>query len=258
MLAVLYDIHGNLPALEAVLADAGAAGADSFLLGGDYALFGAWPEETVARLRELDARWIRGNAERWSGSPAEAPEDELVQRAVTLARGRLGPAVVEDLRRLPESAVQAGVRFVHGSPVSDVRSFLPEPAEDEGELLDGVREPRLVFGHTHLQFTRRAAGGGHELLAETGWAWVHDRATALAARLAERLAERGLAVAPRGPSTLVSWRSAGAEEEVRRLAEAGYVVRQLPGRGLVRASVGAWSSEEELEGLAVLAGMPRR
>ena len=52
MLALLYDIHGNLPALEAVLAD--ADGADELLLGGDYATAGAWPRETVERLRELD------------------------------------------------------------------------------------------------------------------------------------------------------------------------------------------------------------
>ena len=96
----------------------------------------------------------------------------------------------------------------------------------------------------------------HELLASAGWDWVHARATSLAARLADRLAERGLAVAPRGRSTLVSWRSKDAEAEVRRLDVAGYVVRQLPGRGLVRASVGAWSSEEELEGLALLSGEP--
>jgi diadenosine tetraphosphatase ApaH/serine/threonine PP2A family protein phosphatase len=164
MLALLYDIHGNLPALEAVLADAESAGAQSYLLGGDYALFGAWPEETIARLRELDASWIRGNGERWTASPAEAPRDEMVQRAITVCRGRLGPATVEDLNRLPETTARDGVRYVHASPVSDVRSFLPEPGEDEAELLDGVREPRLVFGHTHLQFERRAAGGGLELV----------------------------------------------------------------------------------------------
>ena len=94
----------------------------------------------------------------------------------------------------------------------------------------------------------------HEMLAETGWEWVHGRAAGLAARLAELLAERGMDVASRGPSTLVSWRSPDAEAEVRRLAEAGYVVRQLPGRGLVRASVGAWSTEAEIAGLASLAG----
>ena len=52
-----------------------------------------------------------------------------------------------------------GVRFCHGSPVSDVRSFLPEPGDDEEELLAGVEEPRLVFGHTHLPFARLSAGG---------------------------------------------------------------------------------------------------
>ena len=55
MLAVLYDIHGNLPALEAVLADVEDAGADRFLLGGDYGTPSPWPHETLARLRELPA-----------------------------------------------------------------------------------------------------------------------------------------------------------------------------------------------------------
>ena len=69
MLALLYDIHGNLPALEAVLEDAEGAGADRFILGGDYAAFGAWPAETVERLRGLDARWLRGNVDRWTVDP---------------------------------------------------------------------------------------------------------------------------------------------------------------------------------------------
>ena len=61
VIAVLYDVHGNLAALDAVLEDARAAGARQWVLGGDYVLFGAWPAETVARLRELEpAVWIRG------------------------------------------------------------------------------------------------------------------------------------------------------------------------------------------------------
>src|ERR687894_186122 len=75
VLAVLYDIHGNLPALEAVLADAHEQGARRFFLGGDYATFGAWPAQTVARLRELqDATWIRGNWERWQADPSAIPD----------------------------------------------------------------------------------------------------------------------------------------------------------------------------------------
>jgi len=91
------------------------------------------------------------------------------------------------------------------------------------------------------------------LLAEAGWDWVLSRGPDLAERLAERLRERGLEVAPRGRSTLVSWASADAEGDVTRLQAEGIVVRDLPGRGLVRASVGAWSSEEELDRLAGLA-----
>jgi predicted phosphodiesterase len=159
MIAVLYDVHGNLPALEAVLEDAAAAGASRFVLGGDYALFGPWPAETVERLRALDARWIRGNGERWTADPAAAPDDDVVQGAIAASREELGAAVVAELAGLPEALALHEVRFVHGSPPSDVRSFLPEPAEDEPELLAGVTEDRLVFGHTHLQFTRLAAGG---------------------------------------------------------------------------------------------------
>jgi hypothetical protein len=51
LIAVLYDVHGNLAALDSVLENARAAGARQWVLGGDYALFGAWPAETVARLR---------------------------------------------------------------------------------------------------------------------------------------------------------------------------------------------------------------
>jgi L-cysteine/cystine lyase len=92
-----------------------------------------------------------------------------------------------------------------------------------------------------------------DLFEEAGWEWVHERGLALAARLAQALAERGLEVAPRGPTTLVSWRAQDAEEQVERLREQGIVVRHLPGLGLVRASAGAWSSEEDVERLAQLA-----
>jgi predicted phosphodiesterase len=160
MLALLYDIHGNLAALRAVLSDARGAGADQFLLGGDYALFGPQPDETVTALRELEnATWIRGNGERWTAAPEEAPDDEVVQGAIAACGQALGEATVAELAALDEQAVRDGVRYCHGSPVSDVRSFLPQPADDEDELLAGVSERRLVFGHTHLPFRREATGG---------------------------------------------------------------------------------------------------
>jgi L-cysteine/cystine lyase len=87
---------------------------------------------------------------------------------------------------------------------------------------------------------------------EAGWEWVYGRAAELASALAGSLAERGLEVGPRGHSTLVAWkpRPEDLDAEVARLAEAGFVVRSIPSHGLIRASVGAWSSEEELAALA--------
>lgn len=158
--AVLYDIHGNLPALEAVLADARGVGANGFLLGGDYALFGPFPSETVAALRELDdATWIRGNVDRWAAHPDQAPDDGFVQEAVAACRAGMDLDVIEELDALPEQLVLDGTRYCHASPISDMRSFMPEPADDEDELLGGVDERRVVFGHTHLQFRRTRPDG---------------------------------------------------------------------------------------------------
>jgi diadenosine tetraphosphatase ApaH/serine/threonine PP2A family protein phosphatase len=164
MLALLYDIHGNLPALEAVLDDLAGRDVERFLLGGDMAPFGAWPAETVARLRALDdAVWIRGNTERWLVE--RLPEDEPMAAAVRACRDDLGDALADELGALPEHArIDATTTAWHGSPVSDMRSFMPEPGADEVELLQGVTDGRLVFGHTHLQFRRPAARDGIELL----------------------------------------------------------------------------------------------
>lgn len=159
MLGLLYDVHGNLNALDAVLADSREAGVERFVLGGDYALFGPQPSETVARLRELDADWIRGNGERWTAAPDDAPDDDLVQGAIAFCREALGGEVVAELAALPPELMLGDVRVCHGSPVSDVRSFFPEPAPDEDELLGGVEERVLIFGHTHLPFSRQSEHG---------------------------------------------------------------------------------------------------
>ena len=87
------------------------------------------------------------------------------------------------------------------------------------------------------------------LLRHAGRAAVRERAAGLAATLAAELAERGRTVAPRGDTTLVAWEDPDAPGTAKRLAAAGVVVRDLPGRGLVRASVGAWNDESDLERL---------
>ncbi len=105
-LALLYDVHGNLPALEAVLEDAGGAGAERFLLGGDYALFGAWPAETVAlpaRARDgrLDPRQLRARGGR---GPIRRPDNPVLAGAVASLR-ELPARIVTELAELPEQAV---------------------------------------------------------------------------------------------------------------------------------------------------------
>lgn len=161
MLAILYDIHGNRPALEAVLEDARSLGADRWLLGGDYSAFGAWPVECVEILRALgdDATWIRGNWERWQVEDDALPDAEVIQGAAVAVRAALGPALVDELFALPVATVIDTTLYVHGSPGSDVESFGPEPSEDDDQLLAGVTQERVVFGHTHVQFARRSAGG---------------------------------------------------------------------------------------------------
>jgi selenocysteine lyase/cysteine desulfurase len=94
-----------------------------------------------------------------------------------------------------------------------------------------------------------AAMAAHDVLAGFGWPQMHERAIGLAAALADRLRERGFTVAPRGDTTLVCWATPEADELPGRLAEQGIVIRNLPGTGHVRASVGAWNDDADLERL---------
>ena len=152
VLAVLYDIHGNLVALDEVLEDAEAAGADSYLLGGDFASWSPWPLETIARLRALqNATWIRGNGEKWLREPPlDRPE---VLEALRERESGLG---TEEgwLYSLQTELELDSVLYVHGSPISCVESFPPEPDERDEWMLNGVRDKTVVFGHSHLQFRR--------------------------------------------------------------------------------------------------------
>jgi diadenosine tetraphosphatase ApaH/serine/threonine PP2A family protein phosphatase len=161
-IALLYDIHGNLAALEAVLADAEGEGAASYLLGGDEACMGPWPRETVELLETLPVVVrIRGNVERWLRERPEAPASAqpFLSAALTAARNSLGPALVERLYRLPERAELDGILVCHGSPLSDIESFAPRPQVGEERLLAGEAERTILFGHSHQQFRRPGPSG---------------------------------------------------------------------------------------------------
>jgi len=157
VLAVLYDIHGNLVALEEVLKDAETAGADGYLLGGDFASWSPWPGETIERLRGLpNATWIRGNGERWLREPPlDRPE---VRRSLEQQDSGLGTDEGW-LYSLQAAKDRDGVLYVHASPLSDVESFPPQSGEDDERMLNGVRDRTVVFGHSHLQFRRPGPNG---------------------------------------------------------------------------------------------------
>jgi L-cysteine/cystine lyase len=122
---------------------------------------------------------------------------------------------------------------------------------DPGPGLDSTLHPDARRYDTPSLSAEALAFAGAALvpLAEAGWPAVHQRARTLAARLADELAERGRTVAPRGATTLVAFSSAAPAEERDRLADRGVIVRDLPGRPLLRASVGAWNHEHDLERL---------
>jgi predicted phosphodiesterase len=157
MLGVVYDLHGNLAALEALLDEAETEGVERWLVGGDIAAFGPWPKETLARVRELpNATFVRGNADRWvRGEPDFfGPGGPL-----DTARRLLSSEEIDWLHGLPTSAELDGILYVHGSPLADDESFPPEPSDDDERLLTDVRDRTIVFGHSHQQFRRPGPNG---------------------------------------------------------------------------------------------------
>lgn len=154
--AVINDIHANLPALEAVLAEVDA---DVIVVGGDC-VAGPWPAETLARLRGLDGdvRFIRGNADRevYDEAPGLAPP-EVMQ----FVRERLSTDEIDFLRGLPltETVDVEGlgcVLFCHATLRNDEEIFTRDsPDEAWAKVLSGSDANVVVCGHTHVQFDRR-------------------------------------------------------------------------------------------------------
>jgi putative phosphoesterase len=157
--AALYDVHGNLPALDAVLAEVDA---DVILVGGD-AVAGPWPAETLARLRGLDGdvRFIRGNADR---EIAEQVAGLAPPHLMEFVRSRLSAEEIAFLGSLPlTEAIDVdglgNVLFCHATPRNDEEIFTRiSPDARWREALDGVESDVVVCGHTHIQFDREVDG----------------------------------------------------------------------------------------------------
>jgi predicted phosphodiesterase len=163
--AALYDVHGNLPALDAVLAEVERERVDLIVLGGDI-VSGPLPRETLERVLALGdgARLVRGNGDRilvevrrGDRQPGAGPGDEWYA-------GQLSDEQIAVLADLPLSLVLdvdglGPVEFCHATPRDDEEIFLETtPDEVVAPMLETSAAAVLVCGHTHMQFDRPIAG----------------------------------------------------------------------------------------------------
>ena len=168
-IAALYDIHGNLPALEAALADVEAAGAETIVIGGDV-VPGPMPRATLDRLIALGprARFVRGNTDRIVAGAFDGilpPRLPLaVREIVAWTAARLDVAHRDFLAALPTSLPMdvpglGAVLFCHATPRSDEEIVTAAtPDDDVRPMLAGVRQRVVVCGHTHLRHDRTVDG----------------------------------------------------------------------------------------------------
>jgi len=155
--AALADVHGNAPALEAVLAEVRREGVELVVFGGDL-VWGPLPRDTLALARALEVptRFVRGNADRMVGDPAH-------ERGVWVAEqlGEEDTAVVNgfDSRVVADVDGLGPTRFVHGSPRSDEECVTPRtPPDRVREFMEGVPERVVVTAHVHVSYDRTVDG----------------------------------------------------------------------------------------------------
>ncbi len=169
--AALCDIHGNLPALRAVLADVAREGVEMIVVGGDVAA-GPLPRETIEQLMGLGdrARFVRGNADREIVDAYDQGRHYLEtghhpkQGAAAFCASRISRDQRNFLADFATSVVLdidgLGLMvFCHGSPRSDTKIITTATSDERLRgILDGVEQPVVVGGHTHRQFDRRIDG----------------------------------------------------------------------------------------------------
>ena len=213
----LYDVHGNIDALEAVLADPRAADVDAVVVGGD-AVPGPFAAETLDRLEALDlpVHWIRGNGEREVATAVGAgppPDDDVVARYAALSAAALGDERSLALGELPLTVELDGVLFCHATPRSDEEILTRlSPAERWAQALDGVASRLMVAGHTHQQDDRLVGGVRFMNAGSVGLPYEGDAAA------------RWALVDRRAPELMQTPYDAAAAG--RRMLEAGWPDRQ--------------------------------
>jgi len=163
-LCVLSDIHGNLVALDACLADLEAqGGADAIVAAGDLCLDGPKPKKVLQRLEQLGVTCVRGNTDRYLADPKGATFEALEEAQLAWTRRDLGEKWVDWLRELP-FALRVGddanqLLVVHANPTSDDEHLWPDA--DDATLVRLIGEEpatAIAFGHLHLPYVRMWRG----------------------------------------------------------------------------------------------------
>ena len=175
--AVLFDIHGNIDALDAVLADAAAAGCEGLVLGGDVAYMGPAPDDCIDRVRAFSGRVvaIRGNTDRMIAGGDDAIAEWAADRLGAERVSWLGGLQPE--RVLPEH----DALLVHAVPGDDERRIDPDTPDAIAEALVGdPGHATLLCGHVHIQYARRV--GAVEVVnpGSVGFPFDGDQAAAWA------------------------------------------------------------------------------
>ncbi len=157
-IAVLSDIHSNLPALEAVLADAGAV--DAIWQLGDVVGYGPDPDRVVARLAEVGATGVLGNHDAAAlGGPEIAWFNPDARSAAEWTARTIGPPTRDWLAALPRTAVIDGVTLVHGSPRDPLREYIVSRDVARANL-DAMTTDLGLHGHTHVPIVFAVSDGG--------------------------------------------------------------------------------------------------
>lgn len=166
-IAALYDIHGNLPALEAVLKELEDVRPDLIVVGGDI-VSGPFPMQTLECLHRLGERvlYLRGNADRevvgaFKGQPEIAALSEEIRKVAFWTARQLQDHQQAFLASLPEHITRhvdglGDILFCHATPRSDEEIFTPlTPQKRLEEIFAGVEQQVVLCGHTHIQFELR-------------------------------------------------------------------------------------------------------
>ncbi len=160
-IAVLSDVHANLPALEAVLRDVDAARPDQVWVAGDLVGYNPWPNEVLVILRERHVKAIRGNHDRAVLSGDTSWFNELAAAAIRWTRIVLTPASVGYLSSLEDRTrarvAEGTVAMYHGSPRNDDEYVLPWAADEALVRMAGA--PFTILGHTHLPMSLAFSSG---------------------------------------------------------------------------------------------------